>query len=83
MTRRILAPVVLGAASVLALAGCAGGAPPATSPESAAGGKVAGVASTDVHGSIAPAIGGEVFAAPPAVPSSPPRPDRVETHVAG
>lgn len=59
MTRRILAPVVLGAASVLALAGCAGGAPAATSSESAAGGKVAVVASTDVYGSIAQAIGGD------------------------
>jgi len=58
MTRRILAPVVLGAVSVLALAGCAGGAPAADS-SSGAGGKVAVVASTDVYGSIAEAIGGD------------------------
>jgi zinc/manganese transport system substrate-binding protein len=57
MTRRLLAPVVIGAASVLALAGCAGGAPAGTS--SAASGKVAVVASTDVYGSIAEAIGGD------------------------
>jgi zinc/manganese transport system substrate-binding protein len=57
MTRRLLAPVVLGAASVLALAGCAGGtASPASSDSS---GKVVVVASTDVYGSIAEAIGGD------------------------
>ncbi|MFJ4159671.1 metal ABC transporter solute-binding protein, Zn/Mn family [Microbacterium testaceum] len=57
MTRRILAPVVLGAVSVLALAGCAGGtASPASSDSS---GKVKVVASTDVYGSIAQAVGGE------------------------
>ena len=56
MTRRILAPVVLGAASVLALAGCAGGAPTATSSQSAAGGQVASVASADVYRSMCPGI---------------------------
>ncbi|WP_285136573.1 zinc ABC transporter substrate-binding protein [Microbacterium sp. lyk4-40-TSB-66] len=59
MTRRLLAPVVIGAASVLALAGCAGGAPTATSSGAAAGDKVTVVASTDVYGSIAQAIGGD------------------------
>lgn len=57
MTRRILAPVALGAVSVLALAGCAGGSPAASSADSA--GKVSVVASTDVYGSIAEAIGGD------------------------
>ena len=58
MTRRLLAPLVLGAASVLALAGCSGGTPAAdSSPD--AGGKVSVVASTDVYGSIAEAIGGD------------------------
>jgi zinc/manganese transport system substrate-binding protein len=59
MTRRILAPVVLGAASVLALAGCAGGAPASTASGVADDGKVAVVASTDVYGSIAEAVGGD------------------------
>lgn len=59
MTRRLLAPVVLGAASVLALAGCAGGAPAATSSGAASADKVTVVASTDVYGSIAEAIGGD------------------------
>jgi zinc/manganese transport system substrate-binding protein len=58
MTRRVLAPVVLGAVSVLALTGCAGGAP-ATDTPSSAGGKVTVVASTDVYGSIAQAVGGD------------------------
>lgn len=59
MTRRLLAPVVLGAASVLALAGCAGGAPAADSPSAAGADTVAVVASTNVYGSIAKEIGGE------------------------
>lgn len=59
MTRRLLTPVVLGAASVLALAGCAGGAPASTGSGGATGDKVAVVASTDVYGSIAEAIGGD------------------------
>ncbi|WP_295839721.1 zinc ABC transporter substrate-binding protein [uncultured Microbacterium sp.] len=59
MTRRLLAPVVLGAASVLALAGCAGGAPASTASGATDGGKVAVVASTDVYGSIAEAVGGD------------------------
>ncbi|MFN3950385.1 metal ABC transporter solute-binding protein, Zn/Mn family [Microbacterium sp.] len=58
MTRRILAPVALGAASVLALAGCAGGAPSAGSTSDATD-KVTVVASTDVYGSIAEAVGGD------------------------
>ncbi|WP_022880232.1 metal ABC transporter solute-binding protein, Zn/Mn family [Microbacterium sp. B19] len=58
MTRRLLAPLVLGAASVLALAGCAGGTPSA-SGSTDAGGKVTVVASTDVYGSIAQDIGGD------------------------
>lgn len=57
MTRRILAPVVLGAVSVLALAGCAGGT--ASSAPSDSSGKVKVVASTDVYGSIAAAVGGD------------------------
>ncbi|MBB3157665.1 zinc/manganese transport system substrate-binding protein [Microbacterium proteolyticum] len=59
MTRRLFAPVVLGAASVLALAGCAGGAPSASDAGAATGDTVAVVASTDVYGSIAEAIGGD------------------------
>ncbi len=51
-------PLVLGAASVLALAGCAGASPSAGSTPSA-NGKVAVVASTDVYGSIAQDIGGD------------------------
>ncbi|MDQ1124095.1 metal ABC transporter substrate-binding protein [Microbacterium trichothecenolyticum] len=58
MTRRLLAPVVLGAASVLALAGCAGGSPAASGSASPTS-KVNVVASTDVYGSIAEAIGGD------------------------
>jgi len=58
MTRRLLAPVVLGAASVLALAGCAGGTPAADSSTGTSG-KVTVVASTDVYGSIAEAVGGD------------------------
>lgn len=58
MTRRLLAPVVLGAVSVLALAGCAGTT--ASSGSTAdADGKVTVVASTDVYGSIAEAVGGD------------------------
>ncbi|MDR6689453.1 zinc/manganese transport system substrate-binding protein [Microbacterium sp. 1154] len=57
MTRRLLAPVLLGTVSVLALAGCAGGtAAPASSDASE---KIKIVASTDVYGSIAQAIGGD------------------------
>lgn len=58
MTRRLLAPLALGAASVLALAGCAGASPSAGSTASADG-KVTVVASTDVYGSIAEAVGGD------------------------
>ncbi|MDQ1176157.1 metal ABC transporter solute-binding protein, Zn/Mn family [Microbacterium sp. SORGH_AS_0421] len=57
MTRRFLAPVVLGAVSVLALAGCAGGASSPASSDSS--GKIKVVASTDVYGSIAQAVGGD------------------------
>ncbi|MFJ4036754.1 metal ABC transporter solute-binding protein, Zn/Mn family [Microbacterium sp. NPDC090007] len=58
MTRRILAPVVLGAASVLALAGCAGASPSAQSSTDAPD-TITVVASTDVYGSIAEAVGGD------------------------
>lgn len=58
MTRRLLAPVVLGAASVLALAGCAG-TTTSTGSTADSGGKVTVVASTDVYGSIAEAVGGD------------------------
>ncbi len=58
MTRRILAPVVLGAVSVLALAGCAGTST-STGATGNADGKVTVVASTDVYGSIAEAVGGD------------------------
>lgn len=58
MTRRVLVPLVLGAASVLALAGCAGGTPAAGGSTDDAG-KVSVVASTNVYGSIAQEIGGD------------------------
>lgn len=58
MTRRLLAPLVLGAASVLALAGCAGGTTAAGGSTDDAG-KVSVVASTNVYGSIAQEIGGD------------------------
>ncbi|BFM25151.1 metal ABC transporter solute-binding protein, Zn/Mn family [Microbacterium sp. che218] len=58
MTRRILAPVVLGAVSVLALAGCAGTST-STGATGNVDGKVTVVASTDVYGSIAEAVGGD------------------------
>ncbi len=59
MTRRLLAPVVLGAASVLALAGCAG-TTTQTDAAAPADGVVTVVASTDVYGSIAEAVGGDL-----------------------
>ena len=68
MTRRLLAPLVLGAASVLALAGCAGG-PPASSSTAGADGTVAVVASTDVYGSIAESIGGDFVTVTSIIPS--------------
>lgn len=52
---KLLAPAALLAASALALAGCAGTADPGASD----GGKVAVVASTNVYGDIAAAIGGD------------------------
>ncbi|HYP73588.1 MAG TPA: zinc ABC transporter substrate-binding protein, partial [Microbacterium sp.] len=55
MIPRILAPVVVLAASALALAGCAASASPAASD-----GKIAVVASTNVYGDIAAAIGGDL-----------------------
>lgn len=58
MTRRLLAPAVLGAASVLALAGCAGTSTQ-TDAAAPADGAVTVVASTDVYGSIAEAVGGD------------------------
>lgn len=58
MTRRILAPLALAAASVLALAGCAGSAGPAATSDD---GKLQVVASTNVYGDIASAIGGDLI----------------------
>ena len=58
MTRRILAPLALAAASVLALAGCAGSAGPAATSDD---GKLQVVASTNVYGDIASAIGGDLL----------------------
>ncbi len=55
MTPRILVPIALHAASALALAGCSGAGGPAASGD----GKVAVVASTNVYGDIAEAIGGD------------------------
>ncbi|MCT9819544.1 zinc ABC transporter substrate-binding protein [Microbacterium sp. W1N] len=55
MTRRVIAPAALLAASALVLAGCAGSATPAASD----GGPVQVVASTNVYGDIAAAIGGD------------------------
>lgn len=55
MTFRILAAAALLAASALALAGCAG----ARDPGASADGKIAVVASTNVYGDIAAAIGGD------------------------
>lgn len=57
MTRRLLAPLALATASVLALAGCAGSADPAATSDD---GKVQVVASTNVYGDIASAIGGDL-----------------------
>ncbi len=62
MTRRLFVPLALGAASVLALAGCAGTTPAAdgaTDGPTDASGKVVVVASTNVYGSIAESIGGD------------------------
>jgi zinc/manganese transport system substrate-binding protein len=59
MTRRIFPLLALGAVSALALAGCAGGTP-AASGSADVDGKVAVVASTDVYGSIAQQIGGDL-----------------------
>ena len=58
MTRRILPPLALAAASVLALAGCAGSAGPAATSDD---GKLQVVASTNVYGDIASAIGGDLI----------------------
>lgn len=52
---RSFAPVALAAASVLVLAGCAGSADPVSSDD----GRVQVVASTNVYGDIAQAIGGD------------------------
>ncbi|RLK52105.1 metal ABC transporter solute-binding protein, Zn/Mn family [Microbacterium telephonicum] len=57
MTSRVLAPAVLLAASVLALAGCAG---TSTATETSDGGKLSIVASTNVYGDIAAQIGGDL-----------------------
>lgn len=59
MTRRLLAPAALGAVSVLALAGCAGGAPAAQQSGTAAPDAISVVASTNVYGQIVSEIGGE------------------------
>ncbi|MBD3757994.1 MAG: zinc ABC transporter substrate-binding protein [Microbacterium sp.] len=59
MPRKILVPAALAAASVLALAGCAGATPGSSGSSAAADGKVQVVASTNVYGDIAAAIGGD------------------------
>lgn len=56
MTPRFIAPVALAVASVLVLAGCASGA---AAPDSTDDGALEVVASTNVYGDIAAAIGGE------------------------
>ncbi|MFR9806555.1 metal ABC transporter solute-binding protein, Zn/Mn family [Pseudonocardia sp. RS010] len=58
-----LLATVIGSAGVLALAACGSGSDAdgsAAAPTTAAGGKVAVVASTDVYGSIASAVGGDL-----------------------
>jgi zinc/manganese transport system substrate-binding protein len=60
MPRKILVSAALAAASVLALAGCAGATPGSSGSSAAADGKVQVVASTNVYGDIAAAIGGDV-----------------------
>lgn len=57
MRFRIVSTLALGAASVLALAGCAG----AASPQPSDDGRVTVVASTNVYGDIAAAIGGDLI----------------------
>ena len=59
MPRKILVSAALAAASVLALAGCAGATPGSSGSSAAADGKVQVVASTNVYGDIAAAIGGD------------------------
>ena len=59
MSRKILVSAALAAASVLALAGCAGATPGSSGSSAAADGKVQVVASTNVYGDIAAAIGGD------------------------
>ncbi|WP_424446354.1 metal ABC transporter solute-binding protein, Zn/Mn family [Microbacterium sp. CH-015] len=59
MPRKILVPAALAAASVLVLAGCAGATPGSSGSSAAADGKVQVVASTNVYGDIAAAIGGD------------------------
>lgn len=56
MSLRILAPAALAAASALVLAGCAGGDEPSATDD----GTVTVVASTNVYGDIAEAIGGDL-----------------------
>jgi len=55
--RRLIAPAALFAASAIALAGCASGAPGAAA---SADGRLQVVASTDVYGQIAEEIGGDL-----------------------
>lgn len=61
MTRRLLAPAALGAVSVLALAGCAGGttAGDADATSTPAADALTVVASTNVYGQIVSEIGGD------------------------
>jgi zinc/manganese transport system substrate-binding protein len=58
--RKILPVAALGAASALLLAGCAGGAGAATTPDASAGGTLTVVASTNVYGQITQEIGGDL-----------------------
>ena len=59
MSRKILVSAALAAASVLVLAGCAGATLGSSGSSAAADGKVQVVASTNVYGDIAAAIGGD------------------------
>lgn len=58
-SRRLLVPVALGAASVLALAGCASTTTGGESTDAPEDGRVTVVASTNVYGQIVEAIGGD------------------------
>lgn len=60
-SRRLLGTVALGAASVLALAGCAGSGSDADSSGASDDGVITVVASMNVYGDIAEAIGGDAI----------------------